>query len=243
MQEQLIYNEGFEEEISLKEIFTVLKKRLKVIIAITLISTIISAIVTFFILKPEYESKTTLMVGKPVHKIAVDPEAQITYQEIQTNRMLVSTYGELAKSRTVLENVIRNLDLDITSEQLKDKIDVSLVKDTEIIQISVTDQDPKRAAQIANELAKSFSDQVKKTMNVENIQVIDKAVVNENPVKPRHKLNIAIAFVLGLMIGVFTSFVLEYFDTSIKTPEDVSKYLDLPVIGSIPYVEKEGEVQ
>lgn len=232
--------EFIEEEISLHELLLVIRKRGKMILAITVIAVIISAVITFAVLKPEYEANTTLMVGKPVHKISVDETDQISYQEVQTNRLLVSTYGEIAKSRSVLDSVIKNLKLDTDTASLRGKIDVSLVKDTEIIRISVTDNDPEMAAIIANELAQAFAKQVVKIMNVENIQVIDEAVQPEIPVKPRPKLNISIAFVLGLFIGIAAAFVMEFLDTSIKSPEDVAKYLDLPVIGTIPYVHEEG---
>jgi capsular polysaccharide biosynthesis protein len=232
--------EFIEEEISLKELFAVICKRVKMILAITIIAVIASAVFTFAVLKPEYESNTTLMVGKPVHKISVDQTDQISYQEIQTNRLLVSTYGEIAKSRSVLDSVIKTLKLDIDTACLRGKINVSLVKDTEIIRISVTDNDPEKAATIANELAQAFAKQVVKIMNVENIQVIDEAIQPQSPVKPRPVLNISVAFVLGLIVGIFAAFIMEFFDTSIKSPEDVAKYLDLPVIGTIPYVQKEG---
>ena len=239
MEENTFIQEIYDDEFSLKEWLDLIKKRAKVILAIIIIFVLVAASVTFFVLKPEYESNTTLMVGKPVHKVAVNPDEQITYQEIQTNRLLVSTYGEIAKSRLVLDQVIKNLKLDATSSSLRNKINVSLVKNTEIIQISVTDQDPERAAIIANELAMAFSDQIAKIMNVENIKIIDKAIPSHNPVKPNRKLNIAISLILGVMVGVFVAFILEFLDTSIKTPDDVTKYLDLPVIGTIPYVEGE----
>ena len=239
MEENTFIQEIYDDEFSLKEWLDLIKKRAKVILAIIIIFVLVAASVTFFVLKPEYESNTTLMVGKPVHKVAVNPDEQITYQEIQTNRLLVSTYGEIAKSRLVLDQVIKNLKLDATSSSLRNKINVSLVKNTEIIQISVTDQDPERAAIIANELAMAFSDQIAKIMNVENIKIIDKAIPSHYPVKPNRKLNIAISLILGVMVGVFVAFILEFLDTSIKTPDDVTKYLDLPVIGTIPYVEGE----
>ena len=179
------------------------------------------------------------MVGKPRNRI-VDENNPITYQEIQTNRLLVSTYREIAKSRTVLEEVIKDLNLDISIGQLREKVDVSLVKDTEIIQIKVQDHDPETAANLANTIASAFSKQVIKIMNVENVQVLDEAIPQLSPVKPKKTMNIAISLVLGAMLGIFVAFILEFLDTSIKTPEDVEKYLGLPVIGTIPYL-KEGE--
>lgn len=238
--EKVFYEDRFdEEEISLREIFEVLKKRLKIIVAVILIAVLTTSVVTFVVIKPIFESNTTIMVGKPKNRV-VDPNNPITYQEVQTNRLLVSTYGEIAKSRSVLEEVIKNMNLAMTSDELRDKVDVSLVKDTEIIQIKVQDHDPVVAASLANAIAQAFSKQVIRIMNVENVQVVDEAIPGTSPVRPRPMLNIAISLVLGLMMGVFLAFVLEFFDTSIKTPEDVARYLGLPVIGSIPYKE-EGE--
>lgn len=227
-----------EEEISLKQIIEILQKRLKIIAIITLIAVISSAAISFFVLKPVYESNTTIMVGKPKNKV-IDPNNPVTYQEVQTNRLLVSTYGEIAKSRSVLEQVIKDLRLDIPSDKLKGKVNVSLVKDTEIIQIKVSDQDPQMAATLANAIADAFSKEVIRIMNVENVQVIDEAIPVQTPVKPKKMLNIAIAFILGLMVGVFIAFVLEFLDTSIHSPEDVAKYIGLPVIGSIPVMKEE----
>jgi capsular polysaccharide biosynthesis protein len=120
-----------------------------------------------------------------------------------------------------------------------EKVNVNLVKDTEIIKIQVMDTDPKLAAEIANETAEVFMDSVKTIMKVENVQVIDKAQPPENPVKPRPKLNMAIAGVLGIMAGVFLAFLLEYMDNTLKTPEDIEKHLGLPVLGAIPMVKDE----
>ena len=200
---------------------------------------LVSTIITFFVIDPVYESYTTIMVGKPKNRL-IDENSSITYQEIQTNRLLVSTYREIAKSRTVLEEVIKDLNLNISTSQLRGKVDVSLVRDTEIIQITVHDHDPETATKLANAIASAFSKQVIRIMNVENVQVLDEAIPQWNPLKPRKAMNIAISLVLGVMLGVFVAFIMEFMDTSLKTPEDVEKFLGLPVIGSIPYV-KEGQ--
>jgi capsular polysaccharide biosynthesis protein len=234
-----IYYLEEEDEISLKQVFQILQKRARIIAIITATAIFITTIINFFLIKPVYESNTTIMVGKPRNRI-VDENNPITYQEIQTNRLLVSTYREIAKSRTVLEEVIKHSGLDISIGQLREKVDVSLVKDTEIIQIKVQDHDPETAANLANTIASAFSKQVIKIMNVENVQVLDEAIPQLSPVKPKKTMNIAISLVLGAMLGIFVAFILEFLDTSIKTPEDVEKYLGLPVIGTIPYL-KEGE--
>jgi capsular polysaccharide biosynthesis protein len=221
-----------EEEISLREYFFVLIKRLWLILLLTVMCIGASGIISFYVLKPEYQTFTTLMVGRP--KDYQNTNQQLDYNEIMVNQQLVTTYGELVKSRVVADDVIRDLKLDIPFDEFKDKVNVNLVKDTEIIKIEVTDGDPELAAAIANKTAEVFMDKVKDIMNIENVQIIDRAQVTDKPVKPRPFLNMAIAGVLGLMAGIFLAFILEYFDNTIKTQEDVQKYLGLSVIGTIP---------
>ena len=221
-----------EEEISLREYFFVLIKRLWLILLLTVMCIGASGIISFYVLKPEYQTFTTLMVGRP--KDYQNTNQQLDYNEIMVNQQLVTTYGELVKSRVVADDVIRDLKLDIPFDEFKDKVNVNLVKDTEIIKIEVTDGDSELAAAIANKTAEVFMDKVKDIMNIENVQIIDRAQVTDKPVKPRPFLNMAIAGVLGLMAGIFLAFILEYFDNTIKTQEDVQKYLGLSVIGTIP---------
>ncbi len=224
------------EEISLTELFLILRKRIQIIILITIISIVTSAIVSFFILDPQYQTFTTLMVGKP--KDYQSYNDRLDYNEVLLNQKLVSTYGELVKTRAVADEVIRNLNLDISYETFKNKVNVNLVKDTEIIRLEVIDEDPELAVEIANETAEVFMKKVRNIMRVENIQVIDEAQIPDKPVKPKPMLNMAIAGVLGLMIGVFITFLLEFLDNTIKTPDDVKRHLELPVIGTIPMVEE-----
>lgn len=221
------------EEISLREIYYIIKKRIGLIIGILFFSIIVSGLVSYYVLDEVYEASTTLMVGKPKDYLENN---KIEYNELLINQRLVSTYGELIKTRKVADRVINNINLPYDSNILKEKIRVSLIKDTEIISISVTDQDPALAAIIANETAQVFMESVRDIMKVENVQIIDRAQAPMNPIKPRPLLNIAISAVLGLMLGVFITFLIEFLDTTIKTPEDVEKHLGLSVIGSIPKV-------
>lgn len=224
------------EEISLQELFFILRKRLWMIILLIVIGIVAAGLVSFYVLKPEYQTFTTLMVGKPKD---YQVENKIEYNDLLLNQRLVHTYGVLVQSRDVSDKVIENLGLDMSFDTFSNKVSVNLVKDTEIIKIQVTDNDPVLATDIANETAAVFMDSVKKFMKVENVQVIDEAQVPKNPIKPRPMLNIAIAGVLGLMFGIFLVFLLEYLDNTIKTPKDVEKYLQLSVIGAIPKVKND----
>lgn len=224
------------EEISLEEVFYILRKRMKLIIGFTIFCIMVTGIVNFFILKPEYETFTTLMVGKPKDYQSVGNE--LDYNDLLLNQKLAPTYREFVKMRVVTDEVIENLGLDITHENFAAKVNVNLVKDTEIIKLEVQDNNPNLATEIANETANVFMKHVKDIMMVENIKVIDQAQVPKNPIKPRKTINIAIAGVLGLMMGIFVVLLLEYIDNTIKTPDDVERHLGLPIIGTIPIMDE-----
>lgn len=224
------------EEISIQELFFTIRKRIVLIILIFLFSVISAGIISYFVLQPKYETFTTLMIGKPKD---YKGENSIEYNDLILNQRLVSTYGEIVKMRVVADKVIANLDLPISYGQFGSKVSVNLVKDTEIIKLKVVDKDPELAAAIANETAAVFMNSVKDIMLVENVQVIDKAQVPLSRISPRPMFNIAVAGVLGIMIGVVLTFLLEFLDNTIKTENDVEKHLGLIVIGTIPLFEKE----
>ena len=219
-----------EETIDLREYFSIIKKRFWIIALITVVAMVVSGVISFFMLSPVYESKSTLIVNTEKN----EETQMITGDQFTVTQKLAVTYGEIIKSRAVLESVISNLKLDSEYEDLVEKITVSPVKDTQIISISVQDTNPKKARDIANEIPKVFEKEVKRITKANDIQVIDKAILPQNPIKPNKMMNVAIAAVLGMMIGLFVVFVLEYLDNKIKTPQDVEKHLDLPILGVIP---------
>ncbi|MCH4890312.1 capsular biosynthesis protein [Acidaminobacter sp. JC074] len=219
------------EEIELRDLYYMIVKRIWLIVLITVLSVVASGLVSMFLLTPEYETFTTLMLGKPAD---YNSEESYTYQDVLTNQKLIGTYGEIAKSRVVLNEVKSELNLDLKTSELSEMISVTLLKNTEIIKVTVRDVSPERAADIANSVAKTFMKNVSDIMQINNVQVIDSAEVPVNPVSPRVKMNIAIAGVLGVMVSVFIIFIMEAFDNTIKIPEDVDRYLELPVIGMIP---------
>ncbi len=217
-----------EQEIEIREIMTIIAKRWWLLLLLLLLALATSGIVSFYVLTPMYEASTTLLVGQRTEG------AQIIYQDIQLNRQLVKTYGEIAKSSTVANDIISQLNLRLTTGQLKEKIDVRQMGDTEIISISVSDESPEHAAFLANGVARVFMDHVARIMKTNNVSIIDPAGVPVSPVSPRKLLNMAVAAVLSLMVGFFLVFFLEYLDNSIKSPLDVERYLEMPLMGTIP---------
>lgn len=181
---------------------------------------------------PMYRSDTTLMVNSSKGISAGDLAASFDLGSINLSQKLVITYGEIVKSRIVLEQVIDRLDLDMTYNQLLLKTTSQPVGSTEILSISVQNEDPEMASQIANTISDVFVKEVMRILKVNNVETIDN-ILRLNPINVNTTLNLAISLVLGLMIGVFIAFIIEYLDNTIKT-EGVEKHLGLAVIGSIP---------
>jgi capsular polysaccharide biosynthesis protein len=205
-------------------------RRLWIIILVTVVATLSSGIISYFVLEDIYQASTTLMVSKTRD----DQTTNLQYNDILLNQKLVKTYSEVAKSNRVLEKVVEKLELDMSVDALRSKVQVNSVADTEIIRISVEDQDPVFAAELANSIAVVFMGEIGGIMKMDNVQFIDMAKVPKNPIKPRPAMNIAIAAVLGIMVSVFIIFLVEYFDNTIKMPQDIEQRLGLPVLGSVP---------
>jgi len=177
-----------------------------------------------------YETSTTLMVSKAQNENV----NVLQYNDVLLNQKLVKTYSEIAKSDRVLDKVIDKLELEATAEDLREKVAVNSVQDTEIIRISVEDPDPQYATDLANAIAVVFMGEVADIMKMDNVQLIDPAKVPDEPVKPRPVLNMAIAGLLGLMVSLGVIFLIEYLDNTVKTPQDIENRIGLPVLGSIP---------
>jgi len=224
-----------EETISLKELFQTLKKRIALIVSITLIAMIISGVVSYFVITPEYKSSTQILVNQ-----AKDSESIYSQNEVQTNIQLINTYSVIIKSAAILNDVRNDLKLDMSVAELNNKISVESAQNSQVMTVSVTDSDPALALKIANTTAEIFEKQIKKLMKVDNVSILPLADDQENqsPVSPNPPLNIAIAAVVGLMIGVGLAFLLEYLDNTVKTEQDIEKLLELPVLGAITTIDE-----
>jgi capsular polysaccharide biosynthesis protein len=223
-----------EETISLKELLETLKKRLWLIVSIAAVFGIISAVVSYFFLTPIYQASTQMLVNQ-----VKTEQTMYSTSEVQTNLQLIKTYNEIMKSPAILDIVVDELDLNMTASQLSGKITVGSQNDSQVVNMSVQDPDPKLAEQIANKTAEVFKKEITTIMQVNNVSILAKADVGENPspIKPQKAMNVAIAIVVGLMLGVGLAFLLEYFDNTIKNEQDIEKILELPILGIIATID------
>jgi len=213
------------------EYLNIIKKRMLLIILVTIGATVLSGVLSYFVITPTYKSDISVIIGKTENKSTV---SQDSYNDVIMYQQLVKTYSEFAKSRKVSEHVIKALKLNMNPIQLQNMVTVAPKGDTEFLTITVKSTDPKEAFDIANQLAKSLkyvSNDVKK---VDNVQLLDDAIEPTVPDNPKPKLNMAIAFFIGLMVSLGIAFLLEYLDNTVKTQEDIEKLTGIPVIGIIP---------
>lgn len=219
-----------EEVIDLREYFSIIKKKWYIIAILCVICVAASSVYSFFIAKPVYQAETTLIVKTE----KAEGSQTVSGDQVSVSQKLAVTYGEVIKSRTVLENVIKNLNLKETYDELSEKISVSTVSDTQIIKISVKDTNNANAAKIANEIPKVFTKEAIRIADANGVEVIDKAKIPIDPVAPNKKMNIAIAGVLGIMVGVFSIFMIEFLDNKMRNPQDIEKELGLTLLGVVP---------
>lgn len=224
-----------EETISLQEIFDVIKKRLWMIISFVVGAAIIAALVSYFVLTPKYESTSQFIVNQA----QTEGDQEYSVNDIRSNVELINTYNVIITSNAILGSVTDELNLPYGTGALEDKIDVSSEEDSQVVNVTVTDTDPDMAADIANTTVETFQEEIPDILDVDNVKVLSAAAVkpDQPPVSPRPKLNIAIAIVLGGMVGVGLAFLLEYMDNTVRTEDDVEKKLGLPVFGSISHID------
>ena len=218
-----------EENINISEIFSALKQRYKLIIAITLAFTLISGIISFFVIKPKYEANVKLFIGKEESK-----NAEYNSSEVQMYQKLITTYAEVVKTDDLIEKSLNENKIDKEISAVKGGLKVSPRADTQILEISYTDTDKELAFNLLNGITSNFIKDSKKLIPNGNIQIIEKVKMPEKSVSPNKKLNILIAFVLGLMVSSGLSLLLEFMDNTFKNKTDLEHALDLPVLSTIP---------
>ncbi|MDM0488374.1 Wzz/FepE/Etk N-terminal domain-containing protein [Clostridium perfringens] len=222
-----------ENTISLQEIAYALKKRWKLIALITIAATLVSAILSFFVIKPQYEASTKLFIGKQENQ----ENNAYNNSDVMMYQQLMKTYAELVKTSDLVNKAVKSANLDYNQKEIKEvltNLNVTPSADTQILDLSFKGGNPKEVLKITEAITNEFILESKELIPNGNIQVIQKAQLPEHPVSPNKTLNIIIAFVLGLMVGLGVVLLLEYLDNTFKSREELEKTLELPIIGTIP---------
>ncbi|BDU84404.1 YveK family protein [Clostridium perfringens] len=222
-----------ENTISLQEIAYALKKRWKLIILITIAATLVSAILSFFVIKPQYEAKAKLFIGKQ----ETQENNAYNNSDVMMYQQLMKTYAELVKTSDLVTKAVKSANLDYNQDEIKgilNNLTATPSADTQILDLSFKGGNPKEVLKVTEAITNEFISESKELIPNGNVQVIQKPQLPEHPVSPNKKLNILIAFVLGLMVGIGVVLLMEYLDNTFKSREELEKALELPIIGAIP---------
>lgn len=219
-----------EKTIDLKELFQIIKKRIWFITLITVLSGVIVGLASLFYLTPVYQASTQMLVNQ-----TKSDQTAFSYNEVQTNIQLVSTYNLIIKSPAVLDVVANDISIGFTAKELQDKVKVESQNQSQIINLTVTDTNPLKAALIANKIVEVFKEKIVEFMKVDNVTVLSTADLDGDPiqVKPRPLIYTFTALALGLIVSVGITFLLEYLNSTIKDEHELEKLVGLPVLGVI----------
>ncbi|MDF2013275.1 YveK family protein [Priestia megaterium] len=228
-----------EENINIRDMIQILKKRWILIVVLTLIAGLCSGIISYNVLKPVYQASAQILVNQKKS----DNSTTLDASQIQTNLQLINTYSVIIKSPTILGKVIEDLNLNQSVNELNQKVTVVSQENSQVFSVKIEDTNAANATKIVNAVTKTFKKEIPRIMNVDNITILTKAGASENPtpIKPNPLLNIAIAALVGLILGIGLAFVLEYIDNTIKREQDIEKLLGVPALGSIPKTYKNHE--
>ena len=224
------------EVIDLTEILSAVRQHLLELIFVTLAAALIGFTASKFLMNPKYDSSALMIVNT-----RQDVNANVTSDQINSATKLVSTYSIIIKSDTVLQQVIDNLGLNLTYAKLNKRVTVAAVDDTQVMKITVQSDSPEWARQVCEQIITVAPDVIKEAVEAGSVKVISNASLATEPVSPNIKKNTMLAAAVGfvLVIGIIVLQVL--LDNKINTEEDVTKYLDMTVLGVIPQYDQGGK--
>lgn len=218
------------EEINIRDFLNYLKKYVLVIVAVALVLIIGVFIYDKSIKKPLYTTYTTIILTKSNE---TQTGTTITQNDILLNQKLVETYSKIIKSKLVLEQVISETGVTYTAEELSKNVSVEAYENTEMLKISVTDQDPELAANIANSIAQVFSGEIAKIYQINNISVVDVAVTPEEVSNNTLKRDLLLALFVSIFGTIGVVFVVYYFDDTVKLTDDLEEEIGMPVVAKV----------
>lgn len=227
-----------EETISLEEIFRTIRRRLGLIITISILSLALSAFITFVVITPTYQATTQILVN--------NEQEESNTNQLQSNQIdlqLINTYSAILRSPVILNDVIEDLGLDTKASGLINKLTIGNEQNSKVMVLTVTDTDPKLAVDIANGITETFVNKIEDLMSIDNVNVLMTADITDSlsPVSPNVNINLAIGLVLGAILGIGLAFLLDFLDKTFRSEKEVEELLELPVIGMISEMDMKKE--
>lgn len=220
-----------KDGIEIFEIFSLLRKKSGMILSCIFSGVLIAWGITEFIITPRYQSSVQMVVNN-----AGEGE-QLNQGDIHSSWNLINTYREILLSPVVLNEVVNELALPFSASTLRGQLSVTSPNQTQIISLSVLNEDPALAKEIVNSIAETFQEVIFDIFNTRNVFIIMEGEESLHPATPNRIMNLAIGVTLGMVAGLTMTFLIYYLDTRIKHKQELEQLLDIPVMGTIPNLE------
>lgn len=224
-------NDNEEMEIDLLELLMVMKKHLAAILLAGIVGLMLMFAYTSFLVTPLY-SASSMMYVMPDNSNSMNSS---TLSDMQVGQQLTSDYSSMIKSRSFMEDVIKKLNLTIDYQQLLEKVEVTNPTSSRILQVTVNDPNPQTAADIANEVASVAESKLKEITGMQAIKIYEEAAVPDRPSSPSLKKNCALGLLAGIVLAMAVITILYLLDDTIKTEDDIEKYLGMTTLAVLPY--------
>lgn len=223
-----------EQLISIKEIIGILKKRKMIIAVITIIFTLSSVVISFFIIKPKYEANTKFFIGKESTEI----NESYSQSDVIMYQALMKTYSEVIQTKDIILRATKEANLNLEVEEVLNGLNVITIADTQILEVKFRSEDAKESRALIEGITQEFINISKELVPNGRVKILQEVTLPEKPISPNKKINILIGFLLGLIVSTGLVFLLEFLDETIKTKDELEKEIDIPVIGLIQNMNK-----
>lgn len=223
-----------EQLISIKEIIGTLKKRKMIIVTITLLFTLSSAGISFFIIKPKYEANIKFFIGKE----AIDRNESYSQSDVIMYQTLMKTYSEVIQTKDLILRAAKEANIDLEVEEVLERLSVITIADTQILEVKLRSQDAKESRDLIEGITKEFINISKELVPNGKVKILENVTLPEKPISPNKKINILIGFLIGLILSASLSFLLEFLNETIRTTEELETEIDIPVIGLIQNINR-----
>ena len=219
-------NQKDEIDIDFREILIILRTRIAVIAASVIVFAVLTGVISIYFITPMYTATSKIYI--------LTSDSMVNLSDLQMGSSLAEDYAEVIRIRPVIEKVTQNLKLDISYEEMLDYITITNPADTRIIKIQVMYKEPVLAKELADEISEVSREQIAEIMKVEKPTIMEQAVIPQRQSSPNNIRNIMLGALVGLVLST-TAVVFHYIlDDTIKSSEDVEKYLGLNMLASIP---------
>lgn len=219
-------------EIDLKRLFRAVWKRAWIVALVAVLSVAVTLGITAYVITPQYEASTMFYVNN--NSLLGDSSISIDSGDITASKSLVDTYIVILKSRACLSDVIDYVGLSYTYDELKEMISAVAVNSTEIFEITVTSPDAAEAEQIANAIAYILPKRISSIVEGTSANIVDYAVQAPEPSSPSYPKNLVIGFLIGVAGSLIVLVLLELFDVTVRTEEDIEQCCSHPILAAVP---------